>query len=132
MGYICSLIDAKNDNVYYALWDNIQGTYQQIGQYLTENINLITEILKDCNKPIFFVGNGSKVYESVLKSSLNEKAIFSDQVNLHKLNAISIGNAAFSLYQNQDSNLNKSLSPFYLRKSSAERELEEKQHGCNH
>ena len=54
-GYICSLIDAKNNNVYYSLFEHSKNKYTQIGNYLFDNILNITEILKNCNKPIFFV-----------------------------------------------------------------------------
>lgn len=128
-GYICSLIDAKNGNVYYALWDNSQGKHQQIGQYLTEDINYITEILKNCNKPVFFVGNGSILYQDMLKLILYKNAIFPSTLTCHKLNAVSIGMVAFNLYQNNQYQENITLSPLYLRKSSAERLLEEKSNG---
>ena len=44
-GYICSLIDAKNDNVYFGLFDNSTNKHIKISDYLFENINYITEIL---------------------------------------------------------------------------------------
>lgn len=130
-GYICSLIDAKNNNVYYGLFDNTKKQYVKNGDYLAENINSVTEILKICNKPIFFVGNGSTVYKDVLKSSLKEKAIFSDNEELNNLTATSIGIAAFDVFNNNIHDEEYNLSPIYLKKSSAERELEEKQNGNN-
>lgn len=129
-GYICSLIDAKNDNVYYGLFDCHNKKYVKIGNYLAENINSVTEILKVCNKPIFFVGNGSIVYKDVLESSLKENAIFNNDDTSNKLTAKSVGIAAFDVYYNNEhSSLEYNLSPIYLKKSSAERELEEKQNG---
>lgn len=128
-GYICSLIDAKNDNVYYGLFDNIDKQYVKSGNYLAENINSVTEILKICNKPIFFVGNGSIVHKDVLKSSLKEKAIFTDNEDANELTATSIGIAAFDAFNNNKYDKEYNLSPIYLKKSSAERELEEKQSG---
>lgn len=130
-GYICSLIDAKNSNVYYGLFDNSSKKYVKTGEYLAENINSVTEILKICNKPIFFVGNGSIVYKDVLESSLKEKAIFSDNEKANDLTAISIGQAAFDVFTNSKFDKEYNLSPIYLKKSSAERELEEKQNGNN-
>lgn len=124
-GYICSLIDAKNDNVYYSLFEYSNNNYIQVGEYLSDNISYITNILKNCNKPIFFVGNGSIVYKDVLKSVLKENAKFESDTFLNDLSAVSIGIAAFSMYENNK--LDESpLSPLYLKKSSAEILLEEK------
>ena len=129
-GYICSLIDAKNDNVYFGLFDNSTNNHIKENDYLAENINYVTEILKKCNKPIFFVGNGSIVYKDMLKSTLKEKAIFPDNNTYNNLTAISIGMAAFDIYTNDMYNKEEyNLSPTYLKKSSAEREQEEKQNG---
>ena len=37
-GYICSLIDAKNDNVYYGLFELKNNEYNQIGDFEFKNI----------------------------------------------------------------------------------------------
>lgn len=122
-GLICSLIDAKNDNVYYGLFEHKDGTYTQIGEFLADTIFNITEILKICNKPVFFVGNGSIIYKDVLESNLKENAIIEDDIKYCNLSAYRTGLAAFNAYNlNEDS----PLSPLYLKKSNAERELEEK------
>lgn len=129
-GYICSLIDAKNDNVYFGLFDNSTNKHIKENDYLAENINYVTEILKKCNKPIFFVGNGSILYKDMLKSTLKENAIFSDNNLKNDLTSVSLGIAAFDIYTNNKCNEEEyNLSPTYLRKSSAEREQEEKQNG---
>lgn len=130
-GYICSLIDAKNNNVYYSLFKHENNKYEQIGEYLSEDINNVTNILKNCNKTIFFVGNGSIVYKDMLKSVLKENAKFANDITINKLNAASIGKAAFDVYLNNKITTYP-LSPLYLKKSSAERLLEEKENGNNH
>lgn len=122
-GYICSLIDAKNDNVYFGLFDNSTNNHIKENDYLAENINYVTEILKKCNKPIFFVGNGSILYKDMLQSSLKERAIFPDNNTYNNLTAVSVGMAAFDVYVNNKCNEEEyNLSPTYLKKSSAERE----------
>lgn len=120
-GLICSLIDAKHDNVYYSLYELKNGMYTQIGKFLADTISNITEILKICNKPVLFVGNGSTIYKDMLKSSLNENAIFQDDVI--SISAYSTGLAGFATFQKQE---NSPLQPLYLKKSNAEREREEK------
>lgn len=130
-GYICSLIDAKNDNVYFALFDNTNGKHEKISEYCCKNINSITEILKVCNKDVFFVGNGSIVYKDVLESTLKENAFFASDDKSNKLNATNLGIAAFEVLKNNLYSEEFNLSPLYLRPSNAERELEEKQNAKN-
>lgn len=131
-GYICSLIDAKNNNVYYSLFEHSKNKYTQIGNYLFDNISNITEILKNCNKPIFFVGNGSIVYKDVLESNLYKNAIFANNETYNKLNATNVAKAAFDAFCSGEYTDEKySLSPLYLRKSSAQIQLEEKQQNGN-
>lgn len=130
-GYICSLIDAKNNNVYFSLFDNTNGKHEKISEYCCKNINSVTEILKVCNKEVFFVGNGSIVYKDVLESTLKENAIFTSDDKLNKLNATNLGIAAFEVLKNNLYSEEFNLSPLYLRPSNAERELEEKQNAKN-
>ncbi len=121
-GLICSLIDAKHDNVYFGLFEHKNEKYIQVGNLLAENVNYVTNILKKCNKPIFFVGNGSIVYKDVLQSVLRENAIIINENQYTNLTAISVGKAAFFAYLEKEEG---NLSPMYLRKSNAERNLEE-------
>ena len=128
-GYICSKKKKKNDNAYYALFDNTDGKYKKLDEYCCKNINSITEILKVCNKPIFFVGNGSIVYKDMLESSLKENAIFASNEKSNKLSATNLGIAAFDVISSDLYSEDFNLSPLYLRPSNAERELMEKQNG---
>ena len=59
---------------------------------------------------------------------MKEKAIILDDISLHSLNAISVGRVASSKFltnPNQDYSV---IEPLYLKKSSAEIELEAKSH----
>lgn len=123
-GLICSLIDAKNDNVYCGLFEHKNGICTQVRDLFTDTIYNVTEILKICNKPVFFVGNGSIVYNDVLKSTLKENAIIENDEKYSNLSAFCTGIAGLNAY---NSNENSPLLPLYLKKSNAERELEEKQ-----
>lgn len=115
----------------FGLFDNSSKKYIRTDKYLAENINSVTEILRICNKPIFFVGNGSIVYKDVLQSTLKENAIFPNNEACHNLSAISVGRAAFDVFSNSKYSEEYNLSPLYLRKSNAERDIEEKQNGNN-
>lgn len=121
-GVICSMIDAKKDNVYSAVFENADknciirhnGSFENIDNLLSEFKNLKL----DYN--LTFVGSGAIQYkEKILTFLPNSK--FS---SLNELSAECFGIAGFNKYK---IGVFSDLSPFYLRKSEAERNLEEKQ-----
>lgn len=121
-GIICSLIDAKNDNVYAGLFEHKKEQYVQIGEYRTDNIN---NILSECiskKADVIFVGDGSICYKNNILEKFGENAFFE---NNNELNATNIGIAAYNKSKNKKEGTFL-LTPLYLRKSNAERMLEEK------
>ena len=160
---ICSLIDAKNENVYYGLFDE---NYNKIEELSTCSIDELIDKLKKLNKPIAFVGDGALAYKEKLEQHLCKSLNKLSEINLEnnletssknstssnnsnnskdsKLSAyffegeknlassISIAKFAYNKYVNfenstaQVQDFNSSLSPMYLRKSQAERSLEER------
>ena len=94
--YICSIIDAKHDNVYYSIYENNNGILKQLSNYGFQNINELCNILNEYNKFIFFVGNGSIVYKDVLKFKLNKNI----KILEAPINANNIGICAFLEYCN--------------------------------
>ena len=61
-GLIVSLIDAKNDNVYYSLFSNNGTTYNQIGEFKSDSIQNILDDLFIYDDKLIFVGDGSEVH----------------------------------------------------------------------
>ena len=114
---VCSMIDAKNDNVYYGFFKKVNGIYEKIDDLGFDTIENVIEIATQKNKKIIFIGNGSTIYKDVIESKMKE-AVVNLNEEINKLNARNIGIAAF-LKQDKvvDSN---NLKPVYLRKSSAE------------
>lgn len=118
--YICSMIDAKNNNVYYAFYEIKNKKIIQVSEYSFININELCNKINTYNKFIFFVGNGSIVYEDMLKSELkNDIKILNSSIN-----AINIANCAFLEYS--DNSNFSDIEPLYIKKSNAEIELEHK------
>lgn len=119
--FICSIIDAKNDNVYYGIFTYNNESIIKVENYKFDNINSLLkyfETEKFLNKKIFFVGNGSIVYKNVIQSQLNKRAVFTNENLLNKLSAVNVAKVAIN-------KLNKDLDfsniiPLYLKKSSAE------------
>lgn len=123
-GYIVSLIDAKNDNVYFSLHklDN-NGNYTLIDSLLSDNINNIINILnKYSNTPLFFVGDGCVVHKNLITENFSNCKFADDIQNIQ--NSFSIGKAGFYKYNLGLSGNSNTLSPIYLKKSQAERALD--------
>lgn len=118
-GYICSLIDAKNSNVYFALYKLENSKYTLLENYLADSLENIFEILKKYDNEITFVGDGSIAYKNEITSNI-QKGKFSD---FNELNSYSLGLAGLNSYSNGNNN---DVLPLYLRKPQAERMLEEK------
>lgn len=118
-GYICSLIDAKNNNVYYGLFELKNNEYTQMGNFEFKNIEDVVSLLKQYSSPVTFVGDGSVLYEEFIKNNLNN-CNFCDK---NDLSSVSLGIAGLNSFKNGKQT---SLMPLYLRKSQAERALEER------
>ena len=118
-GLICTLIDAKNDNVYYGLFDLNNGAYKQIGNFDFKNIEEVISLLQQYSSPITFVGDGAIVNKNLIINNI-DNCIFCDKNNL---SSFSLGIAG---YDNYKKGIKTSVMPLYLRKSQAERALEEK------
>ena len=117
-GIICSLIDAKNNNVYFGVFEKKNNIVTQLEELSFKTIKEIIPILTKYDK-INFVGDGSIIHKEHLLSNLNT-CTFSDK---NDLSSFSLGLAGLNAY-NQNTNFD--LMPLYLRKSQAERALENK------
>lgn len=119
-GLICSLIDAKNNNVYLGLFEFKNNQYIQISEFEFKTITETISLLKNYSNPITFVGDGSIVNKEILSKNFND-CTFCDK---NDLSSYSLGLAGLYNYKK---GIETSVMPLYLRKSQAERALEEKQ-----
>ncbi len=113
--YICSLIDAKNGNVYFELYSAAQGNSVLSAE--CKNINELVDILKNFSN-ICFVGDGSVIYQDLLVAN-SENATFSSD---NTISSYSLGVAGLNAY---NSGRKDDILPLYLRKSQAERAKEQ-------
>ena len=92
---------------------------------MSDNINNVLETVKNyANKDITFVGSGAQLFAELIQNNFNNCTIAKDEEN--NSSAASIAKAAIYKHFNCNSNEELSLSPLYLKKSSAEIELEKK------
>ena len=129
---ICSLIDAKNNNVYCGLY-NFKGNDCNKLSMFAEDINMtvskINNILSNNDfTGILFVGDASKIYKDLLENNISKNNIninfATDRENFQ--NSISIAKSSLNKYNKGEYGNSSSISPIYLKKSQAERALEEK------
>lgn len=111
--YVCSLIDAKNDNVYFELYSISDNKASSVISADYKNINELIDLLKIYDN-ICFVGDGAVSHQSTLSSSLNN-ITFSEH---NQISSYSLGMAGLLAY---NSGRRDDLLPLYLRKSQAER-----------
>lgn len=120
---VCSLIDAKNDNVYCGIFKNENNTFIQLEDLCAKNINEVLTILeKYSSSPILFVGDGTVYHKDLILEKFSNSLFIEDELN--KQTSVSIGIAGFNKYNKGIYGDSNSLFPLYLRKSQAERALE--------
>lgn len=127
---ICSMLDCKNDNCYFALFEKKNGIVETLIEPQAQTIGSALSILKSYyedtfeNTSIMFVGNGSEVYQSSIKENFLEAKFASFEQNI--LNSYSLALAGLDHYDS-DAEYQEIL-PLYLKKPQAQRQLEEKEH----
>lgn len=115
---ICSLIDAKNKNVYAGFFKKKDAIYEPIGEFAFSSIEGIIQKAKDKKEKIIFIGNGSILYKDMIESNIENVEVITDEEK-NELNARNIAHIAY-LKQKEAVDSNH-LQPIYLRKSNAER-----------
>lgn len=118
-GLICSLIDAKNGNVYWGLFEHKDNQYTLLNKLEFNEINNVVNALNSYSTPITFVGDGAKQNYQLLKDNFSNCSF----CKKNDLSSISLGIAGYDKYKNR---IQTSIMPLYLRKSQAERALEDK------
>ena len=150
---VCSLIDAKNNNVYCGAYDFSNNDCKQIlftTGSVEEIINEIKSLVDSSDNNsnydrLVFVGDGSLAYEDKLKEAFCGKAVFAGEKIIEQASKTDVSTHVNTIYSSMDRNLQNGISlifaginkykkgefgnsnsihPVYLRKSQAERELE--------
>lgn len=109
--YICSLIDARNNQVYCAIFDS---NHNLISDYMADDINNLLPSFKKYDN-IVFVGDGFNNH----KELFNQSTIYDDIIY-----SKNIGICGYRKFCAGVSSTPDLLSIMYLRKSQAERMLD--------
>lgn len=120
---ICPIMDARRSQVYSAFYEWKNGKLVRISKYMAESINDVILIAEGFDKDVIFLGDGVSVHKEVLE--INNKFILApSSCNMQRAASVA---ALGSELAKEGSYIDGSLfAPFYLRKSQAERELEER------
>lgn len=115
---ICSLIDARNDQVYCGIFNK---DFSKKCEYMADSISNVINKLKDIQN-ITFVGDGADIHKSLLQDNFSNSS-FIDNASLSAKYIAKIAN--LKIHSDQVCSADE-LLPLYLRKSQAERMAEQR------
>ena len=120
---IVPVMDAGKNRVYAAsyIWDE---GFRTLGEPEAMTIEECVESCGDLLETVF-VGDGAAVHMDYIKEKLGDKAFFAP-ANSFEQRASSVACAAYEKYKNGEISSYTEVNPVYLKKSQAERELEER------
>lgn len=128
--YVCPMMDARRNQVYTGLYHfENQKLVCDIPQCQSD-INELIEKINKLGKAVVFLGDGAKVYEDVIKKNTKVDLEFAPP-HLSMQNASAFAALAVTYYNEGKLETAMEHEPDYLRKSQAERELEEKMKSNN-
>ena len=119
-GYICSLIDAKHENVYAAIFEKNGQNMIKSSDFMFKKFDDLLLNLNSLKKFIFFAGNCGILYKDVIKSYLKNDIFFEEDT---LVSSKYVGIAAFEKFKKGEVFSSKELNALYLKKSSAEEKL---------
>lgn len=123
-GIICPIMDALRDNVYCSIYQYDNGELIKLMDYDRLSLDDLVNKLKEFNKPVHFIGDGTYKYKDFLQSAISPCYFAPSHLNFTR--SSSLGELGLKLLaQGQHDDINNS-NPLYLRKSQAEREYDKK------
>ena len=132
-GLICSLIDCKNNNCYFSLYELKNNTYTLLEEPKADSVENCLNYLnyKYSNSVITFNGDVSLYKELIENTSKNFILLESTntqfnnvKINSNNIDVYNLGIAGFNKFNKNGKDEN--LLPLYLKKPQAQRQLEGK------
>lgn len=125
---VCPIMDARNNQVYTALYKPQNGLMNNLSGYMGLHISELVKLLEEKyeNVNVLFTGDGVLLHRDFLKIELNNRCNFMPDFTLQQM-AASAAQLALSINARGESIDQMELEPFYLRPSQAEREYARKQ-----
>ena len=123
-GMVCPVMDARRSQVYNALFYVNQGVLSRAADDRAIALSDLAEELKNTEKPIFLVGDGSILTYNTLHDEI-PNLVLPPEHRMHQ-RAVGVGLAALGKIEAGEPGDGNALTPNYLRLSQAERERNEK------
>ena len=120
---ISPIMDARRGQVYNAVYEWENGELKTLSEPRALSIEELIEDLGQYNKKIIFLGDGVPVHREYILEKLSGKAVLAPP-SANRQRASSIATLALMKQSEQKSCFE--VTPVYLRKPQAERELEER------
>ena len=124
-GTVCCVMDARRSQVYNALFSAREGTLARVCEDRAVSLAELGEELKILPKPIFLVGDGSKLCYNTLSETV-PGLVCPPEHRMHQ-RAAGVALLARRRLERGEAPDGNSLEPNYLRLSQAERERLEKE-----
>lgn len=125
---ICPIMDARNKQVYTAVYEYIGGEQKRITDYMGIHIDELVELLKEKGKKVYFVGDGVDVHGNSLMERMEDDCCLVPS-HLMIQRASTVAYKAWIDFKAGKAESSFEMAPFYLRKSQAEREYDNRQQG---
>ncbi len=124
-GYVLPVMDARRSQVYNALFSAEKGELTRLREDRAISLEDLEKEIKNLEKPIFLVGDGSILCYNALKDKLSN-LILPPEHRMHQ-RAAGVALAAWAAIERGEKGDGAALTPNYLRLSQAERERLEKE-----
>ena len=119
-GFVVCVMDARRSQVYNAVFEAKEGVLTRCCEDRAISLEELGEELKNAEKPLFLVGDGSVLCYNTLVDSV-PGLVLPPEHRMHQ-RAAGVGLAAWEKIQNGEKGDGETLQPNYLRLSQAERE----------
>ena len=122
-GIICPIMDALRDNVYTALYKNIDSKLVKLLDCTSLDLSELAEILNEKGEKVIFTGDGMFKHKEFLSKNINNCEFAPNHLSI--IRASSLGELGMEkLKSGEVDDMNS--APLYIKKPQAQRELEQR------
>jgi tRNA threonylcarbamoyladenosine biosynthesis protein TsaB len=131
---IAPILDARRSQVYTAFYEwggGVRPMLARLTDYFAEDIDAVVQKAGGYQRKIIFLGDGATALQDKIESAADQLALdfaFAP-ASLNWQNAASVGSLGLRLAQAGKTVTSENFRPFYLRRSQAEREREQRETG---
>lgn len=122
-GLICPMIDARNNQVFTAIYRFVNGKLERLTEFLGIHINELVDIICAMEGEVIILGDACFMHKDYFIGELGERVSVAPPNTAHA-SAASVAVLARNAYLEGKLESCYDMVPFYLRKSQAEREKE--------